>query len=66
MKITLNGDDQEIRDDSSLLELLETSGFGGKRVAVEINRQIVPRSMHAERRICAGDRIEIVHAIGGG
>ncbi|MGB0133591.1 sulfur carrier protein ThiS [Dokdonella sp.] len=66
MKITLNGDEQEIGEEMSLLELLESSGFRGKRVAVEINRQIVPRSLHAERRINAGDRVEIVHAIGGG
>ncbi|MEZ5460789.1 sulfur carrier protein ThiS [Dokdonella sp.] len=66
MIITLNGNEREIGDNVSLLELLESTGFGGKRVAVEINRQIVPRSMHAERRILAGDRIEIVHAIGGG
>lgn len=66
MKITLNGNEQEIGDEMSLLELLESSGFQGKRVAVEINRQIVPRSLHAERRIHAGDRVEIVHAIGGG
>lgn len=66
MKITLNGNEHEIAHDMPLLELLESSGFRGKRVAVEINRQIVPRSMHAEHRIQAGDRIEIVHAIGGG
>ena len=66
MKITLNGNEQEIGDDLSLHELLESSGFRGKRVAVEINRHIVPRSLHSERRINAGDCIEIVHAIGGG
>lgn len=66
MKITLNGHEQEIGNQMTLLELLESSGFRGKRVAVEINRQIVPRSLHATRRIDAGDRIEIVHAIGGG
>jgi sulfur carrier protein len=37
-----------------------------KRVAVEINRDIVPRSRHATHRLCEGDRVEIVQAIGGG
>mgnify|MGYP003491256902 CR=1 FL=1 len=66
MKITLNGLEQEAADQMTLLELLEKNGFQGKRVAVEVNRRIVPRSVHAEHRIEDGDHIEIVHAIGGG
>lgn len=66
MKITLNGESREIAGEPTLLELLETTGFKGRRVAVEVNRRIVPRSTHAEVRIGEGDHIEIVHAIGGG
>ncbi len=66
MKITLNGEPREIRDDQHVLDLLEAAGYRGKRVAVEINRSIVPRSMHAEHPLREGDRVEIVHAIGGG
>jgi sulfur carrier protein len=66
MKITLNGIEQDAADTMTLLELLEMAGFKNKRVAVEINRRIVPRSLHAEHPVTDGDRIEIVHAIGGG
>ncbi len=66
MKITLNGDCHDVPEALTLEMLLQANGFGGKRVAVEINRQIIPRSMHSEHAIQAGDRIEIVHAIGGG
>jgi sulfur carrier protein len=66
MKITLNGEQREISGEASLLELLSDAGFAEKRIAVEINRRIVPRSTFAEQRIREGDCIEIVHAIGGG
>ena len=66
MKITLNGEVHDIAEQSTLEHLLTANGFADKRVAVEINRQIIPRSMYSEREIKAGDRIEIVHAIGGG
>ncbi|MBL0165345.1 MAG: sulfur carrier protein ThiS [Xanthomonadales bacterium] len=66
MKITLNGDCHDVADTLTLEMLLQANGFGGKRVAVEVNRQIIPRSMYSEHAIRTGDRIEIVHAIGGG
>lgn len=66
MKITLNGETREVDGEPSLFDLLAAAGYQGKRVAVEINRRIVPKSTHAEVRVREGDRIEIVHAIGGG
>ena len=66
MKITLNGEQQEMDADSTVADLLASAGYRDKRVAVEINHRIVSRSAHADYRIQAGDRIEIVHAIGGG
>lgn len=66
MKIALNGKEREIAPDTSIAQLLDQAGYGGRRVAVEINREIVPRSQHAERRLAAADRVEIVQAIGGG
>jgi len=66
MKIVLNGAEREIDAACSLSQLLEDAGYAGRRIAVEINREIVPRSRYAERRLEAGDRVEIVHAIGGG
>lgn len=45
---------------------IDALGLGGRRIAVELNEDILPRSQHGETRLADGDRIEIVHAIGGG
>jgi len=66
MKILLNGVEHEIESPVSLADLLEVAGYAGRRVAVEVNREIVPRSRYPQHALAAGDRIEIVHAIGGG
>lgn len=46
--------------------LLAREALAGRRVAVEVNREIVPRGAHATRVLEAGDRVEVVHALGGG
>jgi len=66
MKIVLNGEDREIAPSTSLQQLLELAGYAQRRVAIEINREIVPRSRHGSHTLSPGDRVEIVHAIGGG
>ncbi len=66
MKIILNGEEREIGEALTVGELLVLSGHADRRVAVEVNRTIVPRSAHGEHALRAGDRVEIVHAIGGG
>jgi sulfur carrier protein len=66
MKIYLNGVSQDISDNASVADLLALLDLGGQRLAVEINKDIVPRSSFAEHRLQAGDKVEIVHAIGGG
>ena len=66
MDIILNGEPQALPGPSTVLDLLESSGLGGRKVAVEVNGAIVPRSLHAEHALKDGDRIEIVHALGGG
>ncbi|MBO9664631.1 sulfur carrier protein ThiS [Dokdonella sp.] len=66
MKIALNGEEREVAPATSITQLLRDAGYADRRVAVEINREIVPRSRHAEQLLRAGDRVEIVHAIGGG
>ncbi|MEO7323589.1 MAG: sulfur carrier protein ThiS [Dokdonella sp.] len=66
MKVFLNGHERDITSPATLAHLLEQAGFGGRRVAVEVNREIVPRSSYDCRDLAAGDQIEIVHAIGGG
>ncbi len=66
MKITLNGREQDIDADATLADLVASAGLAGKRVAIEVNREIVPRSDYASRALAADDRVEVVQAIGGG
>ena len=66
MEITLNGDSHTIADNACVNELLEQLGLTGKRLALEINQEIVPRSTFTRHQLQSGDRVEIVHAIGGG
>ena len=66
MDIFLNGEPRSVDADISLAQLLETTGHAQRRVAVEVNREIVPRSARAAHVLRDGDRVEIVHAIGGG
>ncbi len=66
MQIQLNGEPRELAPATSVLQLLEQLGLVGRRVAVELNLDIVPRSAHATTILQPGDRVEVVHAIGGG
>mgnify|MGYP000553131426 CR=1 FL=1 len=66
MNIQLNGEKHELPDNSSAQDLVEQLGLGDKRLAMEVNREIVPRTTYAEHRLHEGDEVEIVHAIGGG
>lgn len=66
MKILLNGETYPLAKPLTLAELLEQLELTGKRLAVEVNLAIVPRSQHEQHVLKAGDKVEIVHAIGGG
>ena len=66
MDIVLNGEPRQIAPALSVLQLLQLEGLAERRVAVEVNGEIVPRSRQGERSLTEGDRIEIVHALGGG
>jgi sulfur carrier protein len=66
MQITLNGELRECRTATTVAALLAETGHGERRVAVEVNREIVPRSRHAQHLLEDGDQVEIVQAIGGG
>ncbi|MBB3141368.1 sulfur carrier protein ThiS [Halomonas sp. THAF12] len=66
MQIQLNGESRHLEAEASVAQLVETLGLAGRRIAVEVNEEIVPRSAHGETRLADGDRVEIVHAIGGG
>lgn len=66
MRIQLNGESFELPDNQSVADLLVRLDLVGRRVAVELNMDIVPRSQHDSTRLAEGDRVEVVHAIGGG
>ncbi|WP_298185494.1 sulfur carrier protein ThiS [Acidiferrobacter sp.] len=66
MQIYVNGAPCAMPETAHLSALLLDLGLLDKRVAVEINHEIVPRAQHSERALRDGDRIEIVQAIGGG
>ncbi len=66
MHIILNGEPKTLDRPVSVAALLVQLGMTGKRVAVEVNREIVPRSRHTDLQLRDNDQIEIVAAIGGG
>jgi sulfur carrier protein len=66
MRIQLNGESFELPDGETVAGLLTRLDLTGRRVAVELNLDIVPRSQHAATTLAEGDQVEVVHAIGGG
>jgi sulfur carrier protein len=66
MRVFLNGESAEAPDSVSVEGLLQELGVSLAGVAVERNREIVPKSLYATTRLCEGDRIEIVQFVGGG
>ncbi|MAL97356.1 sulfur carrier protein ThiS [Hydrocarboniclastica marina] len=66
MNITVNGEVTHVPDNCSVDELIEQLCLSGRRLAVEVNQDIVPRSRHQSQRLAEGDVVEVVHAIGGG
>jgi sulfur carrier protein len=66
MRIQLNGESLELPDGETVAALLTRLELTGRRVAVELNLDIVPRSQHTETALKEGDSVEVVHAIGGG
>jgi sulfur carrier protein len=65
-EFTLNGEPFQLAPGSSLDELVITLSLQGQALALAVNRTVVPRRLWGEQRIAAGDRIEVVRAIGGG
>lgn len=66
MQIVVNGDPLEVADALTLAALLGQLALTDRRVAVEVNHALVPRAAFAGHRLSAGDRVEIIHAVGGG
>ncbi len=66
MEITVNGETTDIAQNCSAAQLVEQLGLIGKRIAIEVNQEIVPRSTYNNHILSPGDKVEIVHAVGGG
>lgn len=64
--IHLNGQEQQVPEGLTLRQLLEWLKLPADRLAVELNREIVPRGRWAETAVGPGDRLEVVHFVGGG
>ena len=66
VRIVVNGDEREFPEGTTVVDLLQLLDLPEGRIAVERNREIVPRSLHSEMRLSEGDRIELVRFVGGG
>ncbi|GIX35163.1 MAG: sulfur carrier protein ThiS [Lysobacteraceae bacterium] len=66
MHVIVNGQTLHFPTPPLLSEVLDQLGLAERRIAVEVNRAIVPRSEHASFRLADGDRVELVQAMGGG
>jgi len=66
MHLQLNGQRTDLPAGLTAQQLLERLALAGSRVAMEVNGEILPRSLHADHELKDGDKVEIVHAIGGG
>lgn len=66
MQLIVNGAALELPEAATISALIQMMSLNGKRLAVEVNGDIVPRSAHQTTRLNAGDHVEVVQAIGGG
>ena len=66
MTLRLNGDERECPEGATIGDLVEELGLGKKRIAVEVNQDIIPRDEYVRHGLQHGDEVEIVHFVGGG
>ncbi|MBM4016839.1 MAG: sulfur carrier protein ThiS [Planctomycetes bacterium] len=66
MRITVNGEPRDVPDGHMLAALVAAMRLPPQPTAIEVNRELVPRSQHAARRLAEGDAVEIVTLVGGG
>ncbi len=66
MRLVINGEPKDVAGVSTISELVEYLGMKGDRVAIELNRDIVPRTTWTQASLHDGDQLEIVHFVGGG
>lgn len=66
LPIVVNGSARTCGDEATIADLIRDLALEGQRIAVERNGEIVPKSRHGDTLLLAGDRIEVVRAVGGG
>lgn len=66
MRVVVNGQGREIEDGATVAQLVRQLCVAPERVAVELNREVVRRALWAETKLSEGDRLEVVHFVGGG
>ncbi|HBZ70430.1 MAG TPA: thiamine biosynthesis protein ThiS [Deltaproteobacteria bacterium] len=66
LSIRVNGDLRPLAGGSTIADLLNELGLGARRMAIAVNRCVIPRSRYGEHLLEAGDRVEILEAVGGG
>ncbi len=66
LPVSVNGELRSVPSGATVESLISLLGLGGKRCAVAVNRSVVPRSTWARAALAAGDRVEILEAVGGG
>ena len=66
LTLKINGESRQFPEDLTVAGLIDQLGYTGKRISVEKNGEIVPKSQHASTPLVSGDQLEIVVAVGGG
>ncbi len=66
LELKINGENRQFPENLSVAGLIDLLGYTGKRIAIERNGEIVPKSQHASTALASGDQLEIVVAVGGG
>ncbi|MFN8545968.1 MAG: sulfur carrier protein ThiS [Candidatus Binatia bacterium] len=66
MQVIVNDDPRSLPDGTTVADLVASLGLGPRRIAVEVNLQVVPRATYATTPLSDGDRVEVIHFVGGG
>ena len=66
MRLVVNGEERQVEPNTTVKQLLAALGLGETLVAVERNEEVVPRAQHESTELDEGDRVEVVHFVGGG
>ncbi len=66
MKLVINGQDKSLQSSETITQMLKELDIEGSHIAVALNFQVVPRASYDQTPLSEGDKVEIVHAVGGG